>query len=403
MNSAELSVLMTISPTRVHPDVLRAMATQTPTADDPAFIAAFGRALQSVRELLGARACQPFIIPGTGTLGMEALIANWLEPGARVLVVSTGYWGDRFAEVARRHGVAVHHAQVAPGQGPDYAALEAELATGAYKALAWTHVDSSTGVRVDCADMASLARRHCALSLVDGIAGAGAEPFDQDACDVDVYLTASPKALGVPAGLIVITAGERALESLARRAAPPLVYALDLTEWLPVMRLLENGQFGYFNTPALNLVMALAIGLERISEEGLERRWQRHARIAAGIHAGLDALDLRLVAAEEHRSNGLSTVWYPAGVGRELLAAVRAEGVILAGGHHPDIGPQTFRIGHLGWVSASDALATIGALERSLRRLGHGTGAEVGRGVAATQASLDAALRSLPGVLDPTI
>lgn len=387
-NSVERHILMTISPVRVDPRVLRAMAVPPPTNDDPAFVAAFGTALKALRTLLGAPSCQPFIIPGTGTLGMEVLVANWLEPGAALLVVSTGFWGDRFAEVARRHGVKVTHLQVAPGEGPDFSVVETELASGAYKAVAWTHVDSSTGVRVDSAAMAALARRYCALSLVDGIAGAGAEPFYQDACDVDVYLTASPKAIACPAGLILISAGARAVEALDRRTSPPLGYAIDLTEWKPVMQALEAGRFGYFNTPAQNLTLALKVGLELILAEGLEARWTRHARLANAMRAGLEALGLALVAQPGVRSNALSTVRYPRGVGRELLEAVKAEGIVLAGGYHPTIGPETFRIGHLGWVTAADVIATIDALGRCLVRMGALSPDRAGAAVAAAGAAL---------------
>lgn len=387
-NSVERHILMTISPTRADPRVLRAMAVTPPTADDPAFLAAYGGALKNLRTVLGAPSCQPFIFPGTGTLGMEALITNWLEPGARLLVASTGFWGDRFAEVARRFGVAVTHMTVAPGAGPDMAAIEAELASGTYKAFAWTHVDSSTGVRVDCAALATLARRYCALSLVDGVAGAGIEPFYQDACDVDVYLTASPKGLACPSGLVLITAGARALDALERRATPPMGYATDLIEWKPVMQAMEAGRFGYFNTPALNLTMAMHVGLALILEEGLESRWTRHARLANAMRAGLEALELQLIAQPGFRSNALSTVRYPAGVGRELLEACKADGVVLAGGYHPTIGPETFRIGHLGWVTGADVTATIEVLARNLYKLGAVRREQVGEALAAVSAAL---------------
>ena len=388
LNSVERHILMTISPVRVDPRVLRAMATPPPTADDPGFVASYGAALKMLRTLLGAPSCQPFIFPGTGTLGMEALVANWLEPGAALLVVSTGFWGDRFADVARRHGVKVTHLQVPPGEGPDFGVVETELASGVYKAVAWTHVDSSTGVRVDSAAMAALARRYCALSLVDGVAGAGAEPFYQDACDVDVYLTASPKGLACPSGMILISAGARALEALDRRTTPALGYAIDLSEWKPVMQAYEGGKFGYFNTPALNLTLALKVGLELILEEGMETRWTRHARLANAMRAGLEALGLELVAQPGVRSNAMSTIRYPRGVGRELLDAVKAEGVVLAGGYHPTLGPETFRIGHLGWVTSGDVITTIEALGRCLARMGAVAGDRPGAALAAVSQAL---------------
>jgi alanine-glyoxylate transaminase/serine-glyoxylate transaminase/serine-pyruvate transaminase len=363
-------ILMTVSPTRAHPDVLRAMATPPPAIDDPASLAAFGSAIRSLRQVLGAPSGQIFILPGTGTLGMETLVANWLAPGDRLLVASTGYWGDRFAIVARRHDVIVHRVAVAPGLPPDVGAVEQALLEDNYRALAWTHVDSSTGVLADTAPLAALARRYGALSLVDGVAGAGAEPFSQEADDVDVYLTATPKALAVPAGLILVSAGPRALHVLERRTHPPLVYALDLIEWLPVMRALERGSFAYFNTPALNLVLALDVGLARVLEEGLEARWARHRRLAAALRAGTDALGLAIVALPTCRSSVLTTFRYPEGIGRELVAAMRDEGVVVAGGFHPEIGDRSFRIGHLGWVCESDVLATLAALDRTLVRLG---------------------------------
>lgn len=386
MNSAERHVLMTISPTRYDPAVLRAMATVPPVGDDPEFLGAFGDALRDLRAIMGAPDCRAFILPGSGTLGMEAVMVNWLEPGEKVLVVSTGYWGDRWAEIARRQGAEVCHLQVEPGAGPDLAAVEAELSKGGYRALAWTHVDSSTSVRLDPRPLAELARRHDVLSMVDGICAAGAERFEQDACGVDVYLAASPKALSVPAGLILLTASPRAMTLLERRATPVGVYSLDLTLWGPVFEQIEQGRFAYFNTPATSLVLALAVGFKQLLAEGLEARWSRHERLAGALRAGAHALGIEGVARPALRSNALSVLRYPPGIGRELVAAMRDEGVLVAGGYHPILGAATFRIGHLGWVSAHDVLATLGALERSLLRLG--AAVKPGAGVTAAQAAL---------------
>ena len=358
--------LLTISPTRAHPDVLRAMAEQQISNDDPAVIAAFRSSLLAFGEVLGSAACQGFIVPGTGTLGLDALAANWLTPGARVLVASTGYWGDRFALVAERHGADVHHAKVAPGAPPDIDAIERELREGGYTALAWTHVDSSTGVCADNAALANLAWRHGALSIVDGIAAAGAEPVRQDERGIDVYLTATPKALAVPAGLFLISASARALEALEQRSEPVRVYALDLLEWLPVMRAFEAGQFAYFNSPALNLVVALSVGLQRILDEGLEARFARHARTANLLRDKLRGIGIEPVARDDCRSAALTAFWYPEGIDKRMLSAVRDEGVLLAGGYHPEIGARTFRIGHFGWVNDADVQKAVVAIGRVL-------------------------------------
>lgn len=387
MNSAERHVSMTISPTRYDPAVLRTMATVPPTGDDPLFIQAFAQALRDLRTIMGAESGRSFILPGSGTLGMEAMVANWLEPGLRVLVVSTGYWGDRLAEIARHHGAEVLVVASEPGMGPNLAEIESELAKGGFAALAWTHGDSSTAVRSDNRALARLANRHGALSLVDGICAAGAEPFNQDQEGVDVYLAASPKALSVPAGLILLTVSPRAMGALERRQSPPLIYSLDLRRWGPVFAEIEAGRFAYFNTPATSLVLALSVGLKQILEEGIQRRWERHARLASAIRAAACALGLEIVASEDVRSNALTVLRYPKGVGRELVGMMKAEGVLIAGGYHPTLGPETFRIGHLGWVSEADVLATVGALERVLCHLG--VRSTSGKGMTAAQEGLN--------------
>lgn len=386
MNSAERHVSMTISPTRYDPAVLRAMATVPPTGDDPLFIQAFAQALRDLRTIMGAEAGRSFILPGSGTLGMEAMVANWLAPGARVLVASTGYWGDRLAEIARHHGADVLVVASEPGHGPQLAEIESELAKGGFAALAWTHGDSSTSVRSDNGALAQLARRYGALSLVDGICAAGAEPFNQDQEGVDVYLAASPKALSVPAGLILLTVSPAAMDALERRQAPPLVYSLDLKRWGPVFEEIEAGRFAYFNTPATSLVLALSVGLQQILAEGIERRWERHAHLADAMRSAARAMELEFIAQEDVRSNALTVLRYPAGVGRELVGMMKAEGVLIAGGYHPTLGPETFRIGHLGWVSEADVLATVGALERVLCQLG--VRSSCGMGVTAALQSL---------------
>jgi alanine-glyoxylate transaminase/serine-glyoxylate transaminase/serine-pyruvate transaminase len=358
---------MTIGPTRVAPSVLARLAEPPPLLTDECFLAAFAACLDGVRRLLGARGGRTFVVPGTGTMGLEMAAVSMLAPETPVLVVSTGYWGDRWAEICRRAGLELVVVRPAPGAAPDPASVAAALAERAYGALLLTHVDSSTGVRLDVATLARSAAAHGALVLVDGMCAAGAEVVEQTAWGVDAYVTGTPKALGVPAGLVLLSLSDRATAQLEQRSWAPASFSLDLRPWLEAMEAVEAGAFAYWQSPAGNLVLALEEGLRLVFAEGLDARVERHRRCRLRLHDGLDELGLGVVVREEPaRANGVSVCLYPEGLDASWLAVVRRCGVVLPAGWHAEIGKVTFRIGHLGNVTDDDVERTLAALARAL-------------------------------------
>ncbi|HET9451242.1 MAG TPA: alanine--glyoxylate aminotransferase family protein, partial [Aggregicoccus sp.] len=223
---------------------------------------------------------------------------------------------------------------------------------------------------------------------VDGVCATAGEAFHQEAWGADVYFTASQKAVGVPPGLALLTASPRAMAAWRARKRPVASVYADFAEWLPIMEAYESGRASYFATPAVNLVCALEVSLGQLLAEGMEARFARHVRLARAFREGCRALGLQsLPLREEVTANTLSALYYPEGVDAGLVAAARAEGVVLAGGLHPELKARYFRVGHMNAVSESDVLATVGALERALARVGH-RASSPGAGVAAAQASL---------------
>ncbi|MBA3532249.1 MAG: aminotransferase class V-fold PLP-dependent enzyme, partial [Ardenticatenales bacterium] len=188
-------------PIEFEPDVLDAMAIKTESHVDPAFIARFGDCLRAMRELFQAPEGQPFVIAGSGTLAMEIATANLVEPGDGVLLVNSGYFSDRFATLLTRYGATVEQVRAPIGHAPAADEVAAALDQGSFKALVATHVDTSTGVRVDVEPLARLARERGVLSIFDGVCATGGERFEQSRWEADLYLTASQKAIGVPPGL----------------------------------------------------------------------------------------------------------------------------------------------------------------------------------------------------------
>jgi alanine-glyoxylate transaminase/serine-glyoxylate transaminase/serine-pyruvate transaminase len=113
-----------------------------------------------------------------------------------------------------------------------------------------------------------------------------------------------------------------------------------------------------------------------------------HRRHAKAFRAAWKALDLTLLPKDaEHTAHTLSAVYYPPGVDAKLVSAVRREGVVIAGGLHPDLGPKYFRVGHMGACPPADVLDAVGAIERALASFGHMPHG-IGSAVAAAQAAL---------------
>jgi len=348
-------LLMIPGPVEVSPRVLAAFSTPPPGHLEPRFVAAFAAALERMRRVWSAPPeSQPFVVPGSGTLAMEMAAANLLEPGDRALLVNTGVFSDRMAEMLRRLGAAVREVRAPVGDAPSPEAVREALTAereGPVKALFATHVDTSTGVRLDPRPLAEIAAEHGLLAVFDGVCAAGGEPFDMAGLGADVYLTASQKALGLPPGLALLVASERALAvRAARRSAPPPLY-LDWASWLPVHQAYEQGKPAYFATPATNLVLALEAGLGEILDAGLAECLEAQARTGRALRAAWSALGLAPVPVRpDLEAATISALRFPAGVDSTLVARIAARGVAVAGGLHPEIRSQCFRIGHMGYV-----------------------------------------------------
>jgi alanine-glyoxylate transaminase / serine-glyoxylate transaminase / serine-pyruvate transaminase len=437
---AERSLLMIPGPVEVSPGVLAAFSSPPPGHTAPALIAAFGAALESMRRVwLAEPSSQPFVVGGGGTAAMDMAVANLVSPGDRVVVVKTGYFSDRMAEMLRRQGAATLEIGAEPGGAPSpeevQEALAAEGASGAppWRALFATHVDTSTAVRIDPLPLARLAREHGMIAVFDGVCAAGGERFDMAAWDADVYLTASQKALGLPPGLALMVVSRRALAARAARSGTPPPMYLDWEVWLPVMRAYEERRAAYFSTPPTNLVLALAAGLAEIESEGAAARIASHARAAAALRAAWQALGLRLLPAREDlAADTLSALLLPAATadaaaspGRPAGAAVAGggavplaagaasadapavvariaeHGVTVATGLLPELRSRYFRVGHMGWVVGRPDLLrrTVAAVASALRDCGLGAGEQAERQALAALDQLPA--REAPAAATP--
>lgn len=384
---SERDLLMIPGPIEFDPSVLRVQARPTLAHTSPEFIEIFGRTLDRLRQVFMSPSGQPFVVAGSGTLAMEIAICNLVELGDKVLVVDHGYFGARMAAIAQRYTANVITLSAPLGSVVHPEQVEQVLQRERVKVMTITHVDTSTGVRADVKKLAALARQYDTLTVVDGVCATGGEECRQDDWQVDLALTASQKAIGVPPGLALLMVGPRAQEAWRARKTPVSNFYGDFGQWLPIMQAYQARKPAYFGTPPVNLIYALDASVELMLAQGIEARLDWHQTVGHAFRAAAQAMALREVPIWPEIAAATMSAWYyPEGLKPGFLAEVKKRGVVLAGGLHPKIKDQYFRIGHMGGITRGDILATIGAVEGAIAELGGPT--QVGAGVAAAAKAL---------------
>jgi aspartate aminotransferase-like enzyme len=367
-------------PTALPPSVREAGARQMINHRGPEFGAMLGRILEGMKPFFGTTS-DVAMLTCAGSGGLEAAIVNTLSPGDRVLGVSIGSFGDRFAKIAGIYGADVTKLDAEWG----YAAAADEVreklrAMPDVKAVLLTHNETSTGVMNPIAELAAAVRAEApdALILVDSVSGLGAVPFEMDAWGVDLVVTGSQKAWMAAPGLAMIAASERGWAA-TETAGMPRFY-LDLRSHRASA---ASGETPF--TPAIGVVFQVDEGLRLMTAEGKEGVFARHEACAAASRAGLAALGFELFADPAHASKTVTAVRLPEGhEWKPFNTAIKSHGVVLAGGQGKLAG-RIFRLGHLGSVTVDEILGVIAVLERV--SLEQGRRIEPGKAVAAAQAA----------------
>jgi aspartate aminotransferase-like enzyme len=329
-----------------------------------------------IAGLIGAQD-DALLLTGSGSGALEAAVVNTLSPGDRVLGVTIGGFGDRFASIASSFGAQVERLEVPWGQAAEPAEVAERLATGdPYRAVLVTHNETSTGVANPLRELAQVVRAAPGepLLLVDGISGLGAMPFEMDAWGIDLVVSASQKAFMASPGIAIAALSERGWQATATATMPRVYW--DFSE---ARQFAAKGQTPW--TPAVSVLFGLRVGVERLIAEGRDRTWARHAAVAAGAQAGMEATGLRLVAPAEHRSHTVTAAWLPDGLEwGPFNAAMRAKGLIIAGGQGQWAG-RILRFGHMGDVDWPEIGDAVRVLAETLSEFGHpadATAAEAG-------------------------
>jgi serine---pyruvate transaminase len=375
----EKRYLFTPGPTPLPGEVLAAMAEPVLHHRGPDFKRIYARVLERLGTVCRTEH-DVLLFTASGTAAFESAVANLTSPGDRPVVVSAGYFGERWLALTRAFGAQPVELRYAWGETPEPDDLRATLAdAGGAPVVYLVHSETSTGVVADVQALAAVAREAGSLVVVDAVSSLGAVPLETDAWGIDATVAGSQKALMAPPGLSFTSVSPAALEAAGRSTSPRFVLDWERTR---TGQLALDAPF----TPAVPLVRALDVALQLLLDEGLEAAFDRHTRLGRACREGVKAMGLDLFSPDDERSAVVTAVRVPDGIdAAELLLTLRdGHGIQLIGGQG-ELKGKIFRIGHIGWFDVFDICAALAGVELVLAQMG----AEIERGVAVS-AALDA-------------
>ncbi len=372
----EKRYLMTPGPTPVPPQVLAALAEPVVHHRGRDFKATYERCLTRLRAVYRTEN-DVLLFTTSGSGALESAVSNLISPGDRVLVLSAGNFGERWAAMTKAYGADLVHVRLAWGETPDTSDVRSALAgAGDVRVVYLVHSETSTGVVADVQSLTAAAKEAGAVVVVDAVSSLGAVPLETDTWGIDVVVSGSQKALMCPPGLAFVSVSAPALAAAVRATSPRYVFDWERTR-------AAQAKLDAPFTPAVSLVNALDVALALVLEEGLEAVFDRHAALGRACREGAKAMGLELFSPDEDRSAVVTAIRAPDGIDAgEIVAALRDRFGITIAGAHGELKGKIFRIGHIGWFDVFDITTSLAALELVLAD----AGADIERGVAVTRA-----------------
>jgi len=367
--------LMLPGPTPVPDRVLRAMNRPMINHRGPDFKDILYEVTQNVKKIYQTKH-NVLTYPSSGTGVLEASIVNFISPGDKILAISIGVFGDRFAQIAEQFGAIVEKIDCKWGEAADPNVIAERIKKDTekqIKAVLVTHNETSTGAYNDIKAIKQSMGDHPALLMVDAVSGLAALDFKMDEWGVDVALSGSQKAFMIPPGLGFMAFNDRALEINQNNTNHKFYWDVKAG-----LKYLEKGQTAF--TPAVSLFYGLQEALRMMEEEGLDSILKRHKNYRDMVRSAVKAMGLDLLAADTNASAAVTAVIVPGGTGANKIRSdmLKEFNIVLAGGQL-SLNDVMFRIGHLGYVRELDLLSVIAALEIIMIQSGYKI--ELGAGV----------------------
>lgn len=398
--NAPLRTIMTPGPVEVDPRVLRVMSTPILGQFDPAFTSIMNTVMEMLKQVFQTKNKWAFPIDGTSRSGLEAVLGSIIEPGDKVLIPIYGRFGHLLTEIAERYGAEIHLMHCEWGKVFEPEAVINEIRKVNPKIVAIVHGETSTGCMQPLEAIGKFCREQDVLFIVDAVATIGGTDVQTDKWYIDAVIGGNQKCLSVPSGNAPITYNDRVEKILLQRKKVERGIATEkelnaLKSHQPIRsNYLDLSQLQDYwgprrlnhHTEATSMLYALHEGLRIVLEEGLEKRFKRHAFHEKALIAGISGMGLQLFGESKAKLPTVTCIQVPEGVDADSVRNMMLQefGVEIASSFGPLHG-KVWRIGTMGYSCRQEnVLFALASLEATLIR--HGMKVDAG---GAIQAALD--------------
>ena len=366
--------LMIPGPTPLPPRVVAAMTQPMINHRGPRFKEIFKEAIDTIKELINCSQ-DVFLIPSSGTGAMELAVENFTQRGDKVLVVDTGFFGERFYRINAAKGRNAIRLEIPWGRAVMPEEITEILTKDKdVKAVFLTHNETSSTIINNIKELSFAIREISdAMIIVDAVSSIGIAEINMDNWGIDVVVAASQKGLMSPPGIGIVATSKRAVEYVLSNESDAFYFSIK--------ELKKNADIGQpFTTFPVSDFFGLREGLGMLREEEFDNAYKRHAIYKNLLRASLKELNLKFVANDNDASPCVTGVYAPDGIDADQIVKHMREryNVEIASGQGQLKG-RAFRIGHMGFINSNDLLVTIGALECTLRDFGYDL--ELGKGM----------------------
>lgn len=359
-------LLMIPGPIPVHPRVFRAMSMKIMPHRGEEFNKLFMEQSERMKKLFKTNN-DVFLMAGSGTAAMDAAIANIIQPGDKVLCITSGKFGERFRDIVKSYKGTVVELKYEWGSPINIEDVKKALEKNPFiKAVTMVHNETSTGVRNPVAEIGKIVRNTKALLVVDTISSLGGDNIEVDNWGIDICASGSQKCIGLPPGMCFISVSQKAWDVIEKTDAT--CYYLSLKKY-------KNNKYKAPFTQPVSMTYGLKEALDIIDEYGLENWIKKHENLAKATREAAKALGLKLFPQDEKTcSNTVTSIKVPEGIdGLELIKLMREKHDIIIAGGQDHLKGKIIRIGHMGSITEKEIISTVACLQMALKDLGYKT------------------------------
>ncbi|MEN2975323.1 MAG: alanine--glyoxylate aminotransferase family protein [Candidatus Caldarchaeales archaeon] len=369
--SSRRPILMIPGPTEVSAEVLASVSMPVYPHYGREWGEIYEETIKLAAEIFNTSG-EVIIFPGPGSAALEMGIANLIAPGEKIIVISNGFFGERIEEISRHLGCRVISLKADYGRSLEPRRLEEALKIHEdVKGLAVVHNETSTGVKNPIKEYGRIAKEHNLFYIVDAISSYGAIELRVDDWGIDFCVGYAGKALSSVPGIAPTSIGHEVMSFVENRPWNPSSWFLDLKVWKTYIEDWRSIGHPYPSTVPTHSIVGLREALKIALDEGLEKRYRRHEKMAFGFRKAIRAMGLEVVASEEFASPTVTAVKCPEEICSKIIKEVLERFNIMVSGGIGELKGRAFRVGHMGLTATPQYLIyTISALMQVLKNLG---------------------------------